>query len=249
MAVYVVKIGRDYGAQDLLKNARKFMSYGLAIATCIHLILIGAYWGAYYAAKEVEEMRTVRILKYSELGPPPSISGLSDAVAPSVSVESATARPAIGIPVPVPDAEVSADQTFLTQQELAEVTAAAFATGIDLSKLAQETKIEKDVKVENIDEPPPPDYVPVEKSPTTIKQVKPEYPEIARKAGMEGKVWVKIWVTKEGKVRDVLIVKSDSEIFNQAAIDAAKQFLFTPAISAAGPVAVWVTFPFVFSLR
>jgi TonB family protein len=56
-------------------------------------------------------------------------------------------------------------------------------------------------------------------------------------------------VTKEGKIKQVVIIKSDSEIFNQAAINAAKQFVFTPALSAAGPVAVWVTFPFIFSLR
>ncbi len=249
MAVYVLRVGRDYGAQELLKNAYKYMSYALVIATCIHMGLIGIYWGSLYLSKEEAPVRTVRILKYSELGPPPSITGLSEAVAPSVSVANPASRPQIGIPVPVPDAEVSPEQTFLTQQELSKITESA-APGIGVGDAGLRIEEDVNVKVENIEEEAPPaDYVPMEKAPVPVKQVKPEYPDIARKAGMEGKVWVKIWVTKEGKIKQVVIIKSDSEIFNQAAINAAKQFVFTPALSAAGPVAVWVTFPFIFSLR
>lgn len=234
-----------YGAIDLLKKAHKYMSWALGIASCIHLLAISGYWLSLYLESEEAPVRTVRIMKYSELGPPPSISGLSEAVAPSVSVENPAAKPQIGIPVPVPDAEVSVQQDFVTQEELSKVTD---SEGIGTGTGA--VQIESDVKVENIEEEAPPaDYVPVEKLPEVVKQVKPIYPEIARKAGMEGTVWVKVWVTKEGKIRDVQIVKSDAEIFNQASIDASRQFVFTPAISAAGPVAVWVTFPFKFSLR
>jgi len=62
-------------------------------------------------------------------------------------------------------------------------------------------------------------------------------------------VWVKIWVNKRGKPHEVRIVKSDNEMFNDAAIAAAKQFLFTPAYMNNGPVSVWVTVPFKFRLK
>jgi len=37
-------------------------------------------------------------------------------------------------------------------------------------------------------ETPPPDFVEFEKAPKVIKKAKPRYPEIARKAGLEGRV-------------------------------------------------------------
>ena len=101
----------------------------------------------------------------------------------------------------------------------------------------------------NIDDGPPPDFVPVEKQPTPVKSPPPAYPEIARRAGVEGTVWVKIWVDKEGKAKKAQILKSDAELFNQAAIDAAMQWVFTPAVMNNGPVAVWVSIPFKFKLN
>ena len=65
---------------------------------------------------------------------------------------------------------------------------------------------------------------------------------------MEGKVWLKIWVDKEGKPRDVVLLKSDADVFNQSAIEAARQFRFTPAYIGGKPVDVWVSVPFRFRL-
>jgi len=44
------------------------------------------------------------------------------------------------------------------------------------------------------------------------------------------------------------VLKSDAEIFNEPAVEAAKQWLFTPAYMNNGPVAVWVSIPFRFKL-
>jgi len=95
---------------------------------------------------------------------------------------------------------------------------------------------------------PPADFIAVDKEPTVIKKVEPDYPELAKKAGLEGKVWVKIWVDIDGNAKQVEILKSDSDVFNQACIDAAKQFLFTPAYLKDKPVGVWVSVPFKFKL-
>jgi protein TonB len=75
----------------------------------------------------------------------------------------------------------------------------------------------------------PPDTVAVEQQPKIIKKVNPFYPEGAIHSGLQGEVWTKIWVDNEGKPREVRILKCDAEIFNEPAIEAAKQFLFTPA--------------------
>jgi periplasmic protein TonB len=246
MSDLAVKYRPDYGSMELKRLIKKYTFWALGIAALIHLLAVGIYWATVYIAKEEAPVRTVRILKYSELGPPPSISGSSAAVAPSVAVASPSARPSVGIPVPVPDAEVSPEQTFASQTEMSAVTG---PVGEGAGGAGQ--VIEQDVNVENIDEEeaPPPDFVPFEKEPVVVKRVEPAYPELARKAGLEGVVWVKMWVDKEGKVKDVVIQKSASEIFNQPAIDAAKQWVFTPALMKTGPVSVWIAVKFDFKLN
>ena len=92
------------------------------------------------------------------------------------------------------------------------------------------------------------DFVPYDKEPQIVKKVEPAYPEAARRAGLEGKVIVKMWVGKDGRVGEVVVLKSDADIFNEPAIAAAKQFVFTPAYLNKEPVAVWVSYPFRFSL-
>jgi TonB family protein len=95
---------------------------------------------------------------------------------------------------------------------------------------------------------PPPDFVQVEKEPVVKKRTNPHYPEVALKAGLEGKVWVKLWVNVDGKVQEAEVIKSDNAVFNGAAIEAARQFEFEPAMIKGKPVAVWVSVPFAFKL-
>ena len=146
----------------------------------------------------------------------------------------------MGAPVPVPDAEASPEQTLATQTEMSQVAAPISESAGDGVQIQQDIKIE--------DDGPPADFVAVEKEPVVVKKVEPKYPELAMRAGLEGKVWVKIWVDKEGRPKQVVLLKSDAEIFNEAALEAAKQFLFTPAYMNNGPVSVWVSVPFKFKL-
>src|SRR5512147_600828 len=94
----------------------------------------------------------------------------------------------------------------------------------------------------------PPDSVFVDVMPGVKKRANPVYPELAAKAGIEGEVWVKLWVDREGKPRDITILKSDREILNQSSIDAARGFEFTPATVGGKPVSVWITIPFKYRL-
>jgi len=92
------------------------------------------------------------------------------------------------------------------------------------------------------------DFVPYDKEPRIVKKVEPTYPERAQRTRLEGKVIVKMWIDTVGKVKQVVVLKSDAEIFNEPAIEAAKQFVFTPAYLNNEPVAVWVSYPFLFRL-
>ena len=94
---------------------------------------------------------------------------------------------------------------------------------------------------------PPPDYV-AYRAPEPQKLVQPKYPSAAKSAGAEGTVWVKVWVGKTGKVRKALVNKTDSPLLNEAAVEAAEQWVFSPAIARNNPVEVWVSVPFKFRL-
>jgi TonB family protein len=94
-----------------------------------------------------------------------------------------------------------------------------------------------------------PDFVPYDKEPQIIRKVEPAYPEPAKRAGLEGRVIVKMLVDTAGKVGQVVVLKSDAEVFNEPAIEAAKQFVFTPATVNNKPVAVWISYPFRFRLQ
>lgn len=96
-----------------------------------------------------------------------------------------------------------------------------------------------------------PEFVKVEIMPEMIVQAKPEYPEVAKEAGIECELYVKALIDKEGKVRKASIIKCtvEDQGFEEAAIKAALSTKFKPAIFEEKPVAIWVTYKVVFALN
>ena len=88
----------------------------------------------------------------------------------------------------------------------------------------------------------------VEKEPDPKKRVVPEYPDIARRAGIQDKVYVLVLVGKDGKVEEVGQI-TGPEVFHEAARKAAEQWEFEPAVQNDRPVRVWVSLPFNFQLK
>jgi protein TonB len=80
--------------------------------------------------------------------------------------------------------------------------------------------------------------------PGLIKKVEPRYPPIARTARIEGTVVVDAIILKDGSVSDVKVLKSSSPMFEQACIDAVRQWRFTP-----GPQDVILTVNVNFTLK
>jgi protein TonB len=143
-----------------------------------------------------------------------------------VELPKPTERPArVAIPIPVPPGE-SADNTI------------ARTTG------------------DNAFRPPAefvPDSVPfykVERKPVAIKLVQPEYPGLARQAGIEGRVAVSMLVDTLGQVAQVqLYAGSGSSLLDAAALAGARECRFQPAYQRDRPVPVWVTMTFSFRLQ
>jgi protein TonB len=95
--------------------------------------------------------------------------------------------------------------------------------------------------------PAPGTWVWREEDPVAVERVVPEYPGIARDAGLEGRVRVRLFVGVDGRVRRAEVVGPDS-VFDRAALDAVRQWVFTPAKANGHPVGVWIDQPIVFRL-
>jgi periplasmic protein TonB len=244
-----VKDAGIYGAFELKRLYPRNYTIGVSIAIFLHLLIIGSYYFIQAINKEedIDNIPTVRIVKYSELGPPPSVTNEAP---PQINVAGPVAPPTIGVPVPVPDEEAPPEQTIASQQEMSQQAAPTLTADIGQgTQITQDIKIEQPKVDQGGDEPDMNSFIPVEKLPEMVVAVKPDYPEIAKRAGITGKVFVKVLVDKEGKAKKAVVIKSDSELFNQAALDAAMKSAFTPALQNNHPIAVWIVLPYKFALQ
>jgi periplasmic protein TonB len=72
------------------------------------------------------------------------------------------------------------------------------------------------------------------------------YPEMAKKAGVEGKVYLLLYINEEGNVDDVKVLKSLVGGCDEAAIEAIKNTKFTAGKNNGVPVKVKLTLQIVF---
>ncbi|MBP3191429.1 energy transducer TonB [Natronogracilivirga saccharolytica] len=142
-------------------------------------------------------------------------------------------------PEPVPDDEIVEDQFY------------------DL-----DTEVDLDAPMD-MPPPPPPEDDEEEEEPEvfTIVEDMPElkggmqaiydnleYPEIARQAGIEGRVVVQFIIDEEGQVVDPQVVRGIGGGCDEAAVEAVKQVEFTPGRQRGRPVRVRYSLPITFRL-
>lgn len=86
--------------------------------------------------------------------------------------------------------------------------------------------------------------------PELVEFAAPRYPRLAREAGIEGRVLVRVRVDERGRVVDAVVVASDvTPAMEEAALHAARACRFKAARQRDVPVSAHVTIPFAFSLR
>lgn len=114
-----------------------------------------------------------------------------------------------------------------------------------------------------LDMPPPPDdeeddeedfFVAVEQMPELIGgqrklQQCVEYPERARRAGIEGRVIVQFIVNEEGKVEDPRVIRSIGGGADEEAVRCVEQTEFRPGQQRGQPVRVQYSLPVIFKLQ
>jgi TonB family protein len=78
---------------------------------------------------------------------------------------------------------------------------------------------------------------PAEQETRRVKEVKPVYPDIARQAGIEGIVSMRVVISKDGAVEKVEVISGEAALQN-AAITAVRQWRYTPFLLDGNPVPV-----------
>jgi len=108
--------------------------------------------------------------------------------------------------------------------------------------------------------PPPPKedeeqfFIVVEQMPQLIGgigklQRQVQYPEMARRAGIEGRVTIQFIVNERGQVENPRVIRGIGGGCDEAALDVVSQAKFTPGLQRGRPVKVQYSLPIVFRLQ
>ena len=234
-----------YGAYELKAKYQRNMFLGTMFCLALVVVIVGGtlLYKALQSSDDDIPMQVTVIKTVADLGPPPTISKPK----PQVQVAQPNrAAPKVGIPKPVADDEVVDDDLVIaSREELADIVAP------DISQQMEDGGGEIVVDIPDEEYMPAIDeFVPVETPAEMIYEHPPEYPRLAKQAGMEAVVWVKALVDKNGDVKKAVIYKSSGSKagFDEAAVEAAYKCKYSPAIQNGRPVPIWVAYQVEFTL-
>ena len=227
-----------YGYQELRLFHQRYMMLAMLAAIFVQFAIVGGYHLAEWLKPLDPPIKVIKISIETLLPPPSTHEQLPNIGAPIISSSFK-----IGIPVPVPEYDVNPDKTFAGQDDLRNIADHQWDV-VGPGK----------VEIEPLTNPPadpdplPDKYECVERPPEIVMTSVPEYPDLARRIGLDGSATINVLVDKEGKVKKALLMKSSDDVFIQPALEAAKKWIFTPALMNGKPVLVWVAIPFRFRL-
>jgi protein TonB len=103
------------------------------------------------------------------------------------------------------------------------------------------------------DAPPPPEIAPIRvgghiKPPVKVKDVLPHYPKLAADARVQGTVILECVISPRGTVTDVRVLRG-APLLDDAAVEAVRQWMYTPTLLNGIPVPVIMTVTVHFDLR
>jgi protein TonB len=145
-------------------------------------------------------------------------------------------------PVEVPNDEFVVDDILDLDAEL------RFDDPIFMNPPAPPTAVKEEDEVE------PEIFIVVERMPELIGglqglQSRIVYPEIARLAGIEGRVMVQFVIDEQGNVLNPIVIRGIGGGCDEAAVDAVKKAKFIPGMQRGRPVKVRYTLPVTFRLN
>ncbi len=238
---YQILTPNGYGAVELQSYIRISTVRGFwGSMSLLVLLFVGYSVFALANHLSVRSAPVVNSMKIMTLPPPPATESVQP---PPPTLPNAPLARA-GTPIPVPDALLISDVNCIWVDATTRPS-----DGSDEGTLSLENNITTEVREE---EPDPYAFYPIEKEPyIDIKELlkKVVYPDVAKRAGIEGRVNIRVLIGKSGVPKKHIIESTDSDLLNESAAKAVMSVVFTPAIQNNQPVECWVSIPIVFRLR
>jgi protein TonB len=143
--------------------------------------------------------------------------------------------------------EVKPIQPVVTQPVTTQLTNTKSQAGQTPSTAPTQQPVQQPSTAENTPAPMP--FVAIENPPEIIHHEPAKYPDIAIKMGIQGRVTVEVTIDAQGKPIQTKVVKSSSDVFNDAAVEAVMKYTFKPAMQSNGPVTAKIYIPIDFRLK
>jgi protein TonB len=246
-----------YGNLVLRRQAHLFLTHGVITA----IVFLGLFWlvaanwnsitllTGLFRKDEPNVVCYEVVTNVTQLPPPPPLDlpepvpvKPSAPLSPSAPAASSAPVPAsVGKVKQVSQEEAPAQQTIATQKELREATQ---------TQVTQTPVANSGGGVAGSGEEVPM-FVACEKMPGFLEQKKPVYPEMARIAGITGKVFVSVLIGENGRPIKAKVMKripADCEVFDAVALKSVMESRYYPGIQNGSPIKVWFTVPIRFQI-
>lgn len=211
-------------ANDRLKGSFNSWFWGsMIVATLIHFGAF-AFWPELTAEDisiESVELEAIELPPEIEIPPPPQ----------------AIARPATPVIAEAAiDEDITIAPTTFEDNPVENLPPPPEETGSDISAAPTFTPFTVAPEIQNRTE--------------VIRAMEREYPPLLRDAGIGGTVRVYFFIDENGQVQDTRIDQSSGhQALDQAALNVAGVYRFSPALNRDQRVPVWVSFPITFQVR
>ena len=244
---------KDYGAYELKKIIRIFTLRGFYYVMAFLILCIIAVFAFSLREKKVYKTPYRSMARLDMIDTPISEDAAPPPPPPEIIVTGTLAQ--AGNPVPVPDAMVAPDQIFASVDE---ISTSSSQIGDQQQINIDDLPTDAGLSVQKEEEPSPDEFIVTDQDYNeVVSRVLPdlqrrvEYPEMARRAGVEGRVSIKVLIGKDGRPKQgrTIVEETASELLNPAAVKAIMAQVFPPATQNGQPVEVWVVIPIVFRLR
>ncbi|MDX2283862.1 MAG: TonB family protein [Bacteroidia bacterium] len=252
---------RRYGAYFLRKKYPGHLTVGTTIATIAALLIS---FGPLVVKnlnliKPKEKAKKIAVnLRVEDMPPPPALDEDTPPPPPPPKVEPPKVKTvAFNIPVPAPEEEVKPDETIQRQDSLkvAKNLGTQDIEGEDVL-VSFDPSAFGDGEPEEIAAPeaaPSADeFIFAEQEPVAINVDEIRkligYPQIAKDAGIEGNVVVRVLVDKRGAYVRHKVINQAHPVLSKAVEEHISKLKFSPAIQGGKPIQFWVNIPFNFKL-
>ena len=194
----------------------------------ILLVVVGLHGVAFFtitittaARQEREDTTVFKLVDVTELQPPPPVE-----------------------PPPPPPEDAPPPQDAVAQEVIE--TDEPVPEPIDEPVVREPVAVRRDVEIEYL-----PQHLVSVPPGVSVDEVRSQvrYPPLAQRQGIEGVVYLELFIDAEGRIRRVEVLRDPGYGLGEAAVNAFEGLTATPAYANGEPVAVRFRYPVRFSLR